>query len=156
MTDKYQLFFLQLLALFVTSLTITQANSSEVIKPLSDGQHQSYTEIESSSYSEAMPIKQLLNNLKGSTIKDGNFAYTHNQFEIGHRWEGFELALFWRYDYFLTFSPDTAWLFYLDKNNKSANKQSNLGVCKMRLLSSQTKYHSLSGFGLEVVEYIAE
>ena len=33
---------------------------------------------------------------------------------------------------------------------------SNLGVAKMRLLSSQTKYHSLSGFGLEVVEYIAE
>jgi 3,4-dihydroxy 2-butanone 4-phosphate synthase/GTP cyclohydrolase II len=32
----------------------------------------------------------------------------------------------------------------------------NLGVHKMRLLSSQTKYHSLSGFGLEVVEYIAE
>lgn len=33
---------------------------------------------------------------------------------------------------------------------------SNLGVGKMRLLSSQTKYHSLSGFGLEVVEYINE
>jgi 3,4-dihydroxy 2-butanone 4-phosphate synthase/GTP cyclohydrolase II len=33
---------------------------------------------------------------------------------------------------------------------------SNIGVGKMRLLSSQTKYHSLSGFGLEVVEYIAE
>lgn len=32
----------------------------------------------------------------------------------------------------------------------------NLGVCKMRLLSSQTKYHSLSGFGLEPVEYINE
>ena len=32
----------------------------------------------------------------------------------------------------------------------------NLGVGKMRLLSTQTKYHSLSGFGLEVVEYIAE
>ncbi|MCH2055677.1 MAG: bifunctional 3,4-dihydroxy-2-butanone-4-phosphate synthase/GTP cyclohydrolase II [Thalassotalea sp.] len=31
-----------------------------------------------------------------------------------------------------------------------------LGVGKMRLLSSQTKYHSLSGFGLEVVEYIQE
>jgi len=30
------------------------------------------------------------------------------------------------------------------------------GVGKMRLLSSQTKYHSLSGFGLEVVEYLAE
>ena len=33
---------------------------------------------------------------------------------------------------------------------------SSLGVSKMRLLSSQTKYHSLSGFGLEVVEYIPE
>ncbi len=32
----------------------------------------------------------------------------------------------------------------------------NLGVHKMRLLSSQTKYHSLSGFGLEIVEYIAD
>lgn len=32
----------------------------------------------------------------------------------------------------------------------------NLGVGKMRLLSSQTKYHSLSGFGLEIVEYISE
>ncbi|GHF83132.1 bifunctional 3,4-dihydroxy-2-butanone-4-phosphate synthase/GTP cyclohydrolase II [Thalassotalea marina] len=32
----------------------------------------------------------------------------------------------------------------------------NLGVGKMRLLSSQVKYHSLSGFGLEVVEYINE
>lgn len=32
----------------------------------------------------------------------------------------------------------------------------NLGVHKMRLLSSQSKYHSLSGFGLEVTEYISE
>ena len=32
----------------------------------------------------------------------------------------------------------------------------NIGVGKMRLLSAQTKYHSLSGFGLEVVEYISE
>ncbi len=31
-----------------------------------------------------------------------------------------------------------------------------LGVGKMRLMSSQTKYHALSGFGLEVVEYIKE
>jgi len=31
-----------------------------------------------------------------------------------------------------------------------------LGVSKMRLLSSPKKYHALSGFGLEVVEYIAD
>lgn len=31
-----------------------------------------------------------------------------------------------------------------------------LGVNKMRLLSSPKKYHALSGFGLEVVEYVSE
>ena len=31
-----------------------------------------------------------------------------------------------------------------------------LGVSKMRLLSSPKKYHALSGFGLEVVEYVSE
>ncbi|EDQ01267.1 bifunctional 3,4-dihydroxy-2-butanone-4-phosphate synthase/GTP cyclohydrolase II [Shewanella benthica] len=32
----------------------------------------------------------------------------------------------------------------------------NIGVTKMRLLSSPKRYHSLSGFGLEVTEYISE
>ncbi|MBV7315326.1 bifunctional 3,4-dihydroxy-2-butanone-4-phosphate synthase/GTP cyclohydrolase II [Shewanella sp. NIFS-20-20] len=32
----------------------------------------------------------------------------------------------------------------------------NLGVTNMRLLSSVKKYHSLSGFGLEVTEYVSE
>ncbi|SDI94217.1 3,4-dihydroxy 2-butanone 4-phosphate synthase / GTP cyclohydrolase II [Ferrimonas sediminum] len=32
----------------------------------------------------------------------------------------------------------------------------NLGVSRMRLLSGQKRYHSLSGFGLEVTEYIGE
>jgi hypothetical protein len=130
MTAKHPLSVIQLFVLFLTSFPITQAYSSEPINILLDEQHQTYSEMESTSYSEAMPIKQLINNLKGSKIKDGDFAFTHNQFEIGHRWGAFELALFWRYDYFLTFSPDTAWLFYLDKNagsiNTSGNQQTNL------------------------------
>ncbi|MBL4899566.1 MAG: hypothetical protein JKX76_07975 [Colwellia sp.] len=128
MTAKYPLCFIQLFILFVTSLPITQAYSSEPISILANGQQQTYSEIESSSYSEAMPIKQLINDLEGDEIKDGDFAYTHNQFEIGHRWGAFELAIFWRYDYFLTFSPDTALLFYLDSNNKSADNQTNYNV----------------------------
>ena len=31
-----------------------------------------------------------------------------------------------------------------------------LGVRKMRLLSAPKKYHALSGFGLEVVEYVSQ
>lgn len=122
MTAKYPLCFFQLVIFFATSLPITQAYSNEPITIFRDGQQQTYSEIESISYSEAMPIKQLVNDLKGPIIKDGDFAFTHNQFEIGHRWGAFELAVFWRYDYFLTFSPDTAWLFYLDKNADSINR----------------------------------
>jgi len=33
---------------------------------------------------------------------------------------------------------------------------SSLGVTSMRLLSSPKQYHSLSGFGLEVTEYVSE
>ena len=128
MTVKYQLIFIQFFALLVTCLSITQTYASKPINILPNGQLQTYSEIESISYSEAMPIKQLINDLKGPDITNGNFAYTHNQFEVGHRWQAFELALFWRYDYFLTFSPDTAWLFYLDNNNKSADSQKDYNV----------------------------
>ena len=122
MSAKYPLYFVQLFIFFVTGLSITQVHSHEPISILPDEQHQTYSELDSNSYSEAMPIKQLVNDLKGPKITDGDFAYTHNQFEIGHRWGAFELALFWRYDYFMTFSPDTAWLFYLDNNPDSNNK----------------------------------
>ena len=125
MTAKYPLHAIQLFIFLVTSLPITHAYSSEPLNILPDKQHQTYSKIESNSYSDAMPIKQLINDLKGSKIKDGDFAGTHNQFEIGHRWGAFEVALFWRYDYFLTFSPDTAWLFYLDNNVDSNNTNSN-------------------------------
>lgn len=128
MTLKYPLYVIQIFMLFVTYLPITQVYANEPLSILPNGQNQTYSEVESISYSEAMPIKQLIDDLKGSPIKNGEFAYTHNQFEIGHRWQAFELAIFWRYDYFLTFSPDTAWLFYLDNNNKSADNQKDYNV----------------------------
>ncbi|TMM45072.1 hypothetical protein [Colwellia ponticola] len=121
MVTKYSLSLILLFIIFIMSLTITTAYSRESIRVLPDKQHQTYSTIDSISYSEAMPIKQLFNDLEGPEIKDGDFAYTHNQVELGHRWGAFELAVFWRYDYFLTFTPDTAWLFYLNKNKKSYN-----------------------------------
>jgi len=138
MPTKYPLYFIQLVIFFVTSLIITQAYASESISILSYGQQQIYNKIESTSYSETMPVKQLVEGLEGPTIKDGNVAFTHNQFEIGYRWQAFEFAVFWRYDYFLTFSPDTAWLFYLDKNDISADKQKDYNVrLKANQLESQ-------------------
>lgn len=118
----------QLFILLITSLAISQAFSHEKINNLSTDQHQVYSKVESNSYSEPMPIKQLINDLEGSNIKDGEVAFTHNQFEIGHRNGAWELAVFWRYDYLLTFSPDTAWLFYLENNDKEINQQKNFNV----------------------------
>src|SRR5690606_15097912 len=36
-----------------------------------------------------------------------------------------------------------------------AQRLSDLGVCKMRVLSAPKKIHAISGFGLEVVEYVS-
>lgn len=78
---------------------------------------ETYSFIDSHSYSEIAPIKQVIDGLEGDPIDSGDFAFTHNQFEVGQRWKGFELAVFWRYDYYLEFDRDTAELVYLDKND---------------------------------------
>lgn len=78
---------------------------------------ETYSFIDSHSYSEIAPIKQVIDGLEGDPIDSGSFAFTHNQFEVGQRWNGFELAAFWRYDYYLEFDKDTAQLVYLDKND---------------------------------------
>lgn len=83
---------------------------------------ETYSFIESQSYSEIAPIKQVVDGLEGSPIDSGTFAFTHNQFEVGQRWKGFELAAFWRYDYYLEFDKDTAQLVYLDKNGIAPEK----------------------------------
>lgn len=84
---------------------------------LADSTFETYSFIDSHSYSEIAPIKQVVDGLEGDPIDSGSFAFTHNQFEVGQRWKGFELAAFWRYDYYLEFDRDTAQLVYLDKND---------------------------------------
>ena len=84
-----------------------------------------YTLLESESYSEIAPIKQLLDDLKGPAFDRGDLAFTHNQFEIGERRGSWEVSAFLRYDYLLEFSNDTAELAYVDKNDKELEKQRN-------------------------------
>lgn len=79
--------------------------------------------IESYSYSEIAPIKQVLGDLKGPNVRDGNIAFTTNLIEFGVSTKfdngkgGFTYALFSRYDYSLTFTSDTAKLIYAEKND---------------------------------------
>lgn len=75
-----------------------------------------YSSINSLNYSESLPIHQLLNDMEGSSIDKGSFAFTHNQFELGYKSHSYQFGVFTRYDYFLEFSPDTAFAFYLENN----------------------------------------
>ena len=76
-----------------------------------------YSHFDSSSYSQAAPIEQMIHDLDGAPLDSGKFAYTHNQFEIGRRKNNIELSYFYRYDYYLKFNKDTGQLAYLQRND---------------------------------------
>jgi len=93
--------------------------------PLSHAENAFYFQAESDAYSEIAPIKQLLDDLNGPRFSRGDLAFTHNKFEVGERDGNWEVSAFYRYDYFLEFSNDTAEVAYADKNDKELDKQRN-------------------------------
>lgn len=76
-----------------------------------------YFSLSSHSYSKAAPVKQFFNALEGPPMQSGEYAFTHNQVEVGGKWRNFGMSTFRRYDYFLQFNDDTAYLAYVDKND---------------------------------------
>ena len=87
-----------------------------------------YLTLSSISYSEPAPIDQMINNLEGAPVDNGDFAFTHNQIEVGFKKGNWLLAYFHRYDYFLEFNSDTAELAYLDRNDLSIPTSRNFDV----------------------------
>lgn len=73
-------------------------------------------------FSEAMPVAQLVDELKGAAPKKGDIAFTYNRAEVGVGLNDFELSFFQRYDYYIDFSPDTIDLWYGVENATSINK----------------------------------
>ncbi len=102
-----------------TCLVVIFGGVFSVAAPLwaDTGQARFYTSLESHSYSDIAPIDQVIHGLEGPPVDDGEFAFTHNQLEIGETWLQFGLSYFWRYDYFLEFNGDTARLAYSEQNN---------------------------------------
>lgn len=76
-----------------------------------------FTEVFSESYSDISPIEQLIHDLDGPPVDRGEFAFTHNQFEIGQAQGDWSLSYFVRYDYYMKFNGDTAELAYLLRND---------------------------------------
>ncbi|MGH1487227.1 MAG: hypothetical protein ACRBCI_13525 [Cellvibrionaceae bacterium] len=75
--------------------------------------------LNSTSYSEPVPIKQLLDNLEGENPDTGDIAFTHNAVSIGIGYKSFEFSFFKRYDYHLSFNRDTIDLIYADENDQA-------------------------------------
>ena len=56
---------------------------------------------ESLNYSESMPIKQFMDELKGPKPDSGDIAFTFNHAEINLSWRNINVSLFQRLDYLL-------------------------------------------------------
>ena len=109
--------------------------------------HNLYSFFESESYSEIAPIKQMLDDLKGSGFDRGDLIFTHNQFEVGERRGNWEVSAFLRYDYLLEFSNDAAELAYADKND--------IELPKNRRFNVYIEPNHLRAKGLGVAYYFA-
>lgn len=76
-----------------------------------------FSSLKSFTYSDNIPIEQMINSLEGSKVGNSEYAFTHNQLDIGVAYGAFEFSVFNRYDYYLKYSADTARLFYLENND---------------------------------------
>lgn len=74
----------------------------------------------STAYSDAVPIKTLVKDLKGMDKPEpGENILTFNKLEVGVAYKGLELAYFMREDYVFNFSTDTMDIIYRGRNKIS-------------------------------------
>jgi len=108
------------------------------------GQQGFWISANTDTYSSIMPIAQLLDDLQGSKLDKGTYAYSHSQIEIGERRENLELVLLTRMDDSYEFSEDTASYLYLDKNDLTipdANYNLRLEADSLRAIGIGAGYH---------------
>lgn len=68
-------------------------------------------------YTENMPVDAFSNDFEGDFPENGNFEFTHNKYQIGLGYKGFELSFFQRQDYYFRTIGDTFNLIYMDQND---------------------------------------
>lgn len=77
-----------------------------------------YVSMQSVTYSQPVSINSMLDDW-GPPFKGGNKAITYNKMEMGVAGQNWQLGVLSRYDYLMTFSDQTAELYYLTKNHLS-------------------------------------
>jgi hypothetical protein len=76
---------------------------------------EAYVKMDSFNYAEPTSIRSFLNEFDGD-FDGGTQAFAHEWLELGARSDSWELSLLTRYDYDMSFSEDTAELYYLVTN----------------------------------------
>lgn len=74
--------------------------------------------VEASAYSEPIPIDAFTDDWQTSRLKTGDHAFAHGRVQLAYQWANIQYALFWRYDYLMSFSPDAAKLYYQYANDR--------------------------------------
>lgn len=100
-----------------------------------------YVSLESLSYSEPLPVYAYFDELDGH-LSSGERAFTHNQFEVGVARGPWTLGLYTRYDYHLSFTPETAELLHHGEND--------LPVDANRRYPLELEAQHLFGHGLKI------
>ena len=77
---------------------------------------QPYATLQSLSYSEPIAISSMLDQWS-PPFKGGNTALTYDKAEVGISGQGWQLGVLTRYDYLMTFTDQTAELYFLTKNH---------------------------------------
>lgn len=99
------------------------------------------------SHSEITSIDQLINELEGPPIEEGNTIITANSLEFGLAYvyqTRYKISgnIVFRYDYYLDFTPDTAQLFYADKNEVPLDRRRDYDI--------DMKANHASGSGVKI------
>ena len=98
-----------------------------------------FLSVESLSISDTVPVYSYFHQLDGQSQR-GDYAFTRNQLKAGVRYpfnahSQIEFSVLSRYDYGLTFSPDSFDLFYREKNKLPAreNTSSDIDISALEL-----------------------
>ena len=97
---------------------LTLGFSAFLITPLSHAEDklQIFTTFDSEVYTEAQPVKAFIDDFD-APLTSGDSAFTYNVFEFGVGYGNFKVGYQSRFDYVLSFDPDTAVYFHTEKND---------------------------------------
>ncbi|MGB6141893.1 MAG: hypothetical protein WBG55_16350, partial [Pseudoalteromonas rhizosphaerae] len=97
---------------------LTLGFSAFLITPISYAaeQFQVFTTFDSEVYTEAQPVTAFIDDFD-APLTSGDSAFTYNVFEFGVGYGNFKVGYQSRFDYVLSFDPDTAVYFHTEKND---------------------------------------